>query len=75
MKELKVEDKKKYLQENYPFTNPPKLTDSKECIHCGEIITVGEFKVFTDELGNEFIACPNAPSCNGSVIDWIPVED
>lgn len=74
MRELKIEDKEKYLKENYPFMNPPKLTDSKECIHCGEIITVGEFKVFKDEVGNEFIYCPNAPRCNGTVIDWIPVE-
>ena len=74
MTELKVKDKQKYLNENYPFTDPIKLTDTKECIHCGNIITVGDFKVFKTQSGYEFIFCPNAPECNGTVIDWIPVE-
>ena len=28
-------------------------------------------EVFKDEDGDEFICCPNAPMCNGSVIDWV----
>ncbi len=46
MTEIKIEDKQKYLNENYPFAEPPELTEKKNCIHCGEIITVGDFKVF-----------------------------
>ncbi len=74
MTELKISDKQKYFTEKYPFTDPPKLTDKKECIHCGNIITVGDFKVFKDEFGDEYICCPNAPDCDGTVIDWLPVE-
>ena len=73
MIELKIEDKQQYLNNNYPFVDVPKLTDKKRCIHCGEIITVGDFKVFKDTFGEEFIYCRNAPECDGTVIDWIPV--
>ena len=75
MTEIKIEDKQKYLSENYPFTDPIKLTDKKECIHCGEIITVGDFKVFIDTIGDEYICCPNAPKCDGTIIDWLPLYD
>ena len=73
MTEIKIEDKQKYLNENYPFADIPKLEDKKECIHCGNIITVRDFKVFKDELGAEYIYCPNAPDCDGTVIDWLLV--
>ncbi len=74
MKEIKIEDKQKYLEENYPFANPPKLTDRKRCIHCEKEMTVGDYKVFIDEYGDEYICCPNAPKCDGTVIDWFPLD-
>ena len=74
MTEIKVEDKQKYFNANYPFADPPELADRQECMHCGEIIIVGNFKVFKHDSGFEFICCPNAPECNGTVIDWLPVR-
>lgn len=74
MKELNIKDKQAYLNENYPFVDVPKLTDKKECIHCGEIITVGDYKVYKVESGFEYICCPNAPECNGTLIDWLPTD-
>ncbi len=74
MEEIIIHDKQEYFEKNYPFLDPPELTDKKECIHCGKIITVGDFKVFKNEDGFEFISCPNAPECNGTLIDWIDVE-
>lgn len=74
MIEIKIEDKQEYLNKNYPFEEIPTLTEEKECIHCGNIITVGNFKVFKDELGYEYIYCPNAPDCDGTVIDWLPAK-
>ena len=74
MAEVFIENKEKYLNENYPFEDIPKLTDKQICIHCNRIITVGEYKVFTNETNMEFICCPNAPECNGTLIDWIPVD-
>ena len=75
MKELKINNKAAYFRENYPFENPPKLTYVMRCIHCEKVITVGDFKVFQDNSGMEYICCPNAPACNGTVIDWIPVKE
>lgn len=74
MKEINISDKQKYLDENYPFVDIPKLTDKKRCIHCEKIIVVGDFKVFKDKSGDEYIFCPNAPECNGTLIDWFPVD-
>ena len=75
MKEIFISDKQKYISEEYPFENSPKLTDKFRCLHCGEIITVGDFKVFKDEDGEEYICCPNAPECNGTIIDWVEASD
>lgn len=74
MKEIIIKDKQMYFQENYPFTDMPEMTDQKRCIHCDNVITVGDYKVFKHKSGDEFIYCPNAPDCNGTVIDWIPVD-
>jgi hypothetical protein len=73
MKEIIIKDKKKYLQENYPFEKIPMLTDVKHCIHCDKDIIVGNYKVFLSN-GMEYICCPNAPECNGTVIDWMDSE-
>lgn len=75
MKEVFVADKQKYIDEEYPFEPKLKLTDKKLCIHCGEIITVGDYKVFRDEgMGQDYICCPNTPDCNGSIIDWVDAD-
>lgn len=73
MKEIIITDKQEYLNAEYPFENPPQLTDKMKCIHCGEIITVGDYKVYKDDYGEEYICCPNTPDCNGSIIDWMPL--
>lgn len=73
MKEIFINDKQKYLVENYPFSELPDLADRKKCLHCDAIIIVGNFKVFKDEQGTEYICCPNAPECNGTVIDWVDI--
>jgi hypothetical protein len=47
----------------------------RECIHCNNIINVGDFKVFIDEAGEEYICCPHAPKCDGTVIDWFTLDN
>ena len=74
MEEVFIEDKQKYLNENYPFGNVPSLEYEGCCIHCDNIFKVGKYKVFKDEDDEEYICCANAPVCNGTVIDWIPLE-
>ncbi len=73
MKELEIKDKQLYFTKNYPFAEVPELADRKRCIHCDSIIIVGMYKVFSNDLGEEFICCPNAPECDGTVIDWIDI--
>ena len=51
MTEVHIKDKQKYLDENYIFDVPPKLTDMKLCIHCNDVITVGDYKVYRNEEG------------------------
>jgi hypothetical protein len=74
MQEIIVKDKQKYLSDNYPFKDVPELTDEIRCIHCDTIFTVGDYKVFKDKDGDEFICCPKAPECDGTIIDWFGVE-
>lgn len=74
MKELKIKDKAKYLAENYPLQEVPEVYDRKRCIHCDSIIVVGNYKVYVDTHGVQYICCPNTPECDGSVIDWIDVR-
>jgi hypothetical protein len=73
--------KQAYLKKHYPFTPAPKLTDTRFCIHCEENFIVGNFKVvieFLDHDGfgrcQEYIVCPNSPTCSGTVIDWFPEQ-
>lgn len=68
---IEILDKHKYLNDNYPFRNLPDLTEKRKCIHCDQIINVGDYKVYRDKQGNEFIVCPNSPECDGTVIDWM----
>lgn len=75
MIELKINDKQKYFDDHYPFLDVPMLTDKKKCIHCNKVIIVGDYKVFKNQSGFEFISCPNAPECDGTIIDWLPVDD
>ena len=74
MEEIIIKNKQKDLNENYPFEGVPEVTDTKHCIHCHRDIIVGDFKVLLIQ-GKEYIFCPNAPECNGTVIDWLdPIE-
>lgn len=74
MNEVNINNKQKYLNDNYPFEDIPKLTTQKRCIHCDSIITVGDYKVFRNEDEDELIYCPNAPECDGTVIDWVDID-
>jgi len=74
MEEVTIKDKRKYLSDNFPFDDVPKLTDTRCCNQCDRVFTVGEYKVFKDFIGAESICCPGAPDCYGTAIDWIELE-
>lgn len=68
-------DKEKFLKENSPFEID--INEERECIHCGEIIKVRDYKVekcFIDKEQVLLICCPNAPRCDGYIIDWFKLE-
>ncbi len=67
-----IKDKAGYLAKNYPFENVPKMTDKKHCVHCANDFIVADYKVQITN-GEEYIVCPNAPSCDGTVIDWFDI--
>ncbi len=69
-----IKDKEAYLNKYYPFVGIPKLTDKKHCIHCDKDIIVGDYKVEVS-FGEEYIVCPNAPSCTGTLVDWFDVHN
>lgn len=71
---IEIQDKGKYLNDNYPFKNAPGLSEKRKCIHCDKIINVSDFKVYRDKRGFEFIVCPNSPECDGTVIDWMSTD-
>ena len=74
MELVHITDKQAFLEEHYPFTPLVKLTDVFRCIHCIEVIRVMDFKAYKREDGFIFICCPNAPECDGTVIDWMPLD-
>lgn len=74
MEEVHPKDKQAFLEEHYPFTPVVKLTDVFVCIHCREVIRVADYKVFRWSNGFLAICCPNAPACDGTVIDWMPSD-
>jgi hypothetical protein len=75
MKEIVIKDKQLYLNKNYPFADTPIITDRQRCIHCNCVFIVGDYKVFKGRFRMEYICCPNAPDCSGTVIDWEDVDE
>lgn len=65
-----IHNKEHYLKRNYPFADVPKLDDVRYCLHCQKEIVVGDYKVEVSD-GEEYIVCPNAPECDGTIIDWM----
>lgn len=64
------EDKELVLQQLYPFSPVPKLTDAMEDLHCGKKFLVKDFRV-TWEHGMNYLVSPYYPESGGTVIDWV----
>jgi len=73
--EIEKEKKEEYFNKYYPFANAPKMDDFRFCIHCGQWIKVSDYKVEHNDLtGLYYISCPNAPECDGSIVDWMSMD-
>jgi len=63
------EDRELVLEQLYPFSPVPKLTDVMYDIHAEKTFVVREFRV-TWEHGMNFLVSPYYPESGGTVIDW-----
>ena len=57
------------LEQIYPFSPIPKLTDIMYDIHADKTFIVKEFRV-TWEHGMNYLVSPYYPESGGTVIDW-----
>lgn len=64
------EDKEIVLQQLYPFSPIPKLTDVMYDLHADKTFVVGDFRV-TWEHGMNYLVSPYYPESGGTVIDWM----
>ena len=63
------EDRELVLQQIYPFSPIPKLTDVMYDIHAEKTFVVKDFRV-TWEHGMNYLVSPYYPESGGTVIDW-----
>jgi hypothetical protein len=80
LKEIKQEEREKYFMDNYPSKEKPNFNEKRICIHCKSVINVGDYKVEISENlpyydKSEFIVCPNAPTCDGNILDWFEYDE
>ena len=64
------EDKEIVLQQLYPFSPVPKLTDEVYDLHADKKFVVRDFRV-TWEHGMNYLVSPYYPEAGGTVIDWM----
>ena len=64
------EDKEIVLEQLYPFTPIPKLTNEVEDLHSGKKFLIKDFRV-TWEHGMNYLVSPYYPESGGTVIDWV----
>jgi hypothetical protein len=63
------EDRELVLEQLYPFSPIPKLTDVMYDIHADKKFMVRDFRV-TWEHGMNYLVSPYYPESGGTVIDW-----
>lgn len=64
------EDKGLILEQLYPFSPVPALTDIVYDMHADKTFVVGDFRV-TWEHGMNYLVSPYYPENGGTVIDWV----
>lgn len=64
------EDKEIVLEQLYPFSPIPKLTDVLYDLHADKTFVCKDFRV-TWEYGMNYLVSPYYPESGGTVIDWM----
>ena len=64
------EDRELVLEQLYPFSPIPKLTDVVYDLHADKTFVVKDFRV-TWEHGMNYLVSPYYPESGGTVIDWM----
>ena len=64
------EDRELVLEQLYPFSPIPKLTDIVYDLHADKTFVVKDFRV-TWEHGMNYLVSPYYPESGGTVIDWV----
>ena len=64
------EDKEIVLEQLYPFSPVPNLTDVLYDLHADKTFVVKDFRV-TWEHGMNYLVSPYYPESGGTVIDWM----
>ena len=64
------EDRELVLEQLYPFSPVPKLTDEMYDLHADKTFIVKDFRV-TWEHGMNYLVSPYYPESGGTVIDWM----
>ncbi len=64
------EDRELVLEQLYPFSPIPKLTDVVYDLHADKTFVVRDFRV-TWEHGMNYLVSPYYPESGGTVIDWV----
>jgi len=68
--EIPQEERKEFF-EKHNFLPDMNYNSKRCCIHCNKIIAVSEYKIeLLDDI--KYICCPHAPSCTGTLIDFMP---
>jgi len=64
------EDRELVLEQLYPFSPVPKLTDEVYDLHADRTFVIKDFRV-TWEHGMNYLVSPYYPESGGTVIDWV----
>lgn len=64
------EDREIVLEQLYPFSPIPKLTDVVYDLHADKTFVIKDFRV-TWEHGMNYLVSPYYPESGGTVIDWV----
>jgi hypothetical protein len=72
------DDKKTFLEKNWPYLSVPSLDTKMTCVHCRDVYDMAEYRVYGEEwqtltrTHREMrIVCKNHETCGGNARDMV----